>query len=646
MKKSGFSNLFLIGVAGSVCLPGFAKQKTKPNIVIILADDLGHGDLSYTGGKTPTPNIDKIMAASTRFSNFMTCPVSSPTRAGLLTGLHPLRTGQGPETDGTLDPNIVNLGNYFQKEGYKTGLFGKWHNSPSPFKEPRATCINKYGFDRFVGFYAGGIDYFSKGSTGWFHDDKQVLDEMDYSTDLISKYAIEFMDKSKVANSPFLCYVPFNAVHTPLNVKEEMLKRVPAAIREKVLKFRSLVDYRKAADSKTPPLMPYNAKVYNDDSWNEHIEGLSPEEIAYLYSAVLISLDDNVGKIMDYLKQTNQLDNTIVLFFCDNGGTPEAGNNFPFSGFKHSIYEGGVHSAAGIMIPKSVLPHTIKDVPEMCGYLDMFPTLAELTNSKQPLPKGLDGISIVDKIKGTSKPQTDRYYYWAWRNHDVIRSDKWKLFRYWNKVVLYDLVNDIAETKDVSVENPEVVKLLKQQIDIEAKKIGAAYSHIPLYLKPAAPNPLTNVIAIDLDMKTEADLKKQTLHLFNHSINILPEYFIEYDIKVDSKSELSYCYFSPLKDGKPIFDGGLGVNLDGKLLQSPTKFDNNWKHVAVGLCAFAPRKSGQFGLTFKFNTLGKATIYLDNIVIKNMKGEIIYNIFVDKFDKEGLKLTNSAVVSL
>jgi arylsulfatase A-like enzyme len=271
-----FTNALLLGTLGSICSATAAQKSTRPNVLIILADDLGHGDLSYTGGKTPTPNIDKIFAQGIRFNNFMTCCVCSPTRAGLLTSLHPLRTGQGPETDGTLDTGITNMGNYFQKEGYKTGLFGKWHNSPSPYKVPGATCVNKYGFDRFVGFYAGGIDYFSKGSTGWFHDDKLVEDELDYSTDLISKYAIEFMDKSRSENSPFLCYVPFNAVHAPLNVKEDILKRVPAAIREKVIKFRSLIDYQKAADSRTPPLMPYNAKKYNDDSWNEKIEALSP----------------------------------------------------------------------------------------------------------------------------------------------------------------------------------------------------------------------------------------------------------------------------------------------------------------------------------------------------------------------------------
>ena len=646
MLLFNYSKLVMWGALSFFCTTTIAQKSVRPNILIILADDLGHGDLSYTGGKTPTPNIDKIFNQGVRFDNYMTWCVCSPTRAGLLTGVHPLRTGQGPETDGTLDTNITNIGNYFQKEGYKTGLFGKWHNSPSPYKVPGATSVNKYGFDRFVGFYAGGIDYFSKGSTGWFHDDKLIEDELDYSTDLISKYTIEFMDKSKKANNPFLCYVPFNAVHTPLNVKEEMLKRVPASIREKVVKQRSMIEYQKAADSRTPPLLPYNAKKYNDDSWNEQIEALTPEEIAYLYSAVLISLDDNVGKIMDYLQKTNQMDNTIVLFFCDNGGTPDAGNNFPFSGFKHSIFEGGVHSAATMIIPKSVLPATIRDVPEMCGYLDMFPTLVELTKSKQPLPKGLDGISIVDKIKGAAKPQSDRYYYWAWRNYDVLRSDKWKMFRYWNKIVLYDMVKDIAETKDVSAENPEIVQKFKAQIDVEAKKIGAAYSHIPLNIKPAKPAPLGSAIAINLDASAPSDLTKKTIYVLNKGFEVLPEYYIEYDIKVDTKAELSYCYLSPLKEEKPIFDGNIGIDLTGKLVQSPTKFDNNWRHVAVGLCSFAPKKFGQFGVTFKFNTIGKATIYLDNILIKNMKGEVVQEIFVDKFNQSAFKSPNTTIVNL
>ena len=642
MKISNFCQLSLIGV---IATASSAKAQTseRPNIVIILADDMGHGDLSITGGKTPTPNIDRIIREGVQFSNFMTCPVSTPTRGGLLTGLNPLRIGAGPETGGNLDKNITNFGNYFQKEGYRTGLFGKWHNSPSPNEVPNSNIINQYGFDRFVGFYAGAVDYFSKGSTGWFHDGKLVEDELDYSTDLISKYAIEFIDKSKKEKKPFLCYVPFNAVHGPHVVKKELLKRVPADILNKVKNMKPYDDYRRAVIN-MPEWRKYNAKKYNDETWNKVWPNLDPEEMAMLYSAVIISLDDNVGLIMDYLRTNKLLDNTIVLFFSDNGGTEYAGNNSPFRGFKHSLFEGGIHSAAGLMIPKTVLPVTKKLIPEMCGYIDVFPTLAELTRSKQKLPANLDGVSIVNLIKGKAKPQTDRFLYWAWRDHDMIRSDKWKLFRYFDKVELYDMVNDIAEAKDVSKDNPLIVKQFLAQIAIEAKKYGVANIHKPLNIKSENPNPSGKVLAIEI--ASENDFKKQTVKILKKEITILADQYLEYDIKVDPTSELSFCYFSPIRGTNGIFNDKMGIDLNGKPLQSPTEFDTNWKHVSVGLGSYSPLYFNDFGLTYKFRKAGKTTIYIDNIRIKNMKGNVVYDVFTDELEKSNIKSPKAMVVEL
>lgn len=646
MVINKYSKFVILGTMSSICYSTFAQKTDRPNILIILADDLGHGDLSYTGGKTPTPNIDRIFSEGTRFGNFVTYTVSSPTRAGLLTGLNPLRTGQGPETDGNLDPKITTLGSYFQKEGYRTGLFGKWHNSPSPRTTPGAISVNNYGFDRFIGFYAGGIDYFSKGSSGWFHDNKLIEDELDYSTDLISKYAIEFMENSKNSNHPFLCYVPFNAVHTPLNVKEDILKRVPDQIRNKVTNFRTLDEYRKMADYPTPPLRAYNAQKYNDDSWNKNLGSLSKEEVDLLYSAVLISLDDNVGKIMDYIRNSNQLNKTIILFFCDNGGTPQAGNNFPFRGFKHTLFEGGIHSAAAALIPKSVLPDAVKEVPAMCGYLDVFPTLVALTKSTQPLPELMDGVSFIDNLKGISKPGSERYYYWSWTNYDVVRSDKWKLFRYFDHVELYDMVNDIGETKDVATSNPEIVKKLKEQIGIETQKLGMANAHVPLQINAKKPSPAGNAIAIEINEESSSNLKKQNILVLNKSTSPLPDYYLEYDIKVKSDASLSYCYFSPGRNDSPFFGANNGVDKTGHLLQFPTANDPNWKHVAVGIGNYSPHKFGQYFIVCKFNHPGKATIYLDNIVVRNMKGEIIQEIFIDEFNKNGFKSPNISVVKL
>lgn len=643
MVHFNYSKLLILGALGSFCTTTTAQKSTRPNILIILADDLGHGDLSYTGGKTPTPNIDRILSEGVRFNNFMTYTVSSPTRAGLLTGLHPLRTGQGPETDGNLDPNITTIGSYFQKEGYRTGIFGKWHNSPSPRKDPGAISVNKYGFDRFVGFYAGGIDYYSKGSSGWFHDNQLIEDELDYSTDLISKYAIEFMKNSKDSNRPFLCYVPFNAVHTPLNVKEDILKRVPDQIRSKVSKFRSIDEYRKIADYPTPPLRAYNAEKYNDDSWNMKLDDFSKEEVDLLYSAILISLDDNIGKIMDYLRNSDQLNNTIVLFFCDNGGTPQAGNNFPFRGFKHTLFEGGIHSAAAALIPKSVLPDVVKEVPAMVGYLDVFPTLAALTKSRQPLPELIDGVSFMDNLKGIPKQQSDRYYYWSWSNYDVVRSYQWKLFRYFGHVELYDMVNDIGETKNVATSNPEIVKKLSEQIEIEAQKLGMANAHVPLQVTVNKPNPAGNAIAFEINEELSSNLKKQTIQVLNKPTSPLPDYYLEYDIKVKSDASLSYCYFSPGKNNSPLFGPNNGVDQTGHLLQSPIANDSDWRHVAVGIGNFSPHKFGQYFINYKFDHPGKATIYLDNIVVRNMKGEIVQQIFVDEFNKNGFKSSDMSV---
>jgi arylsulfatase A-like enzyme len=556
------SKITLTGICATLAISVFAQKNTQPNIVILLADDLGHGDLSCTGGKTPTPNIDRIFKQGVVFNNFMTCPVSTPTRAGLLTAIHPLRIGQGPETGGNMDVNLVNLGNFFQKEGYRTGIFGKWHNSDSPNMVEKANTVNQYGFDRFVGFYAGALDYYSKGSTGWFHDDKLIENEGEYMTDLNSKYALEFMAKSRLEKKPFVCYVPFGAVHGPHVVKEELLKRVPAEIMSKVKDLKPYEYYRRAVVN-MQDWRKFNATYYKDDSWLKGMPKLSPEETAMLYSAMITSLDDNVGVVMDYLKKNKLLENTIVLFFSDNGGTEYAGNNSPFSGFKHSLLEGGIHAAAAMMIPKKVIPVTVKEVNPMCGYLDVLPTMVELSKSKQNLPKNIDGVSLVNQINGKITEQSNRYY-WAWREHDVIRSDKWKLFRYIDKVLLYDMVNDIAEKNDISKQNPEKVKQLLAQMNLEAKKNGAAYSHFALMIEPSKPAPSGNVIA--LNIVSDEVLSKQKLQILNFEFPVMPDQYLDYDIMIDSTANLSNAYFSIFRNGGIIFESN-GVNTDEKLLR-------------------------------------------------------------------------------
>ena len=208
------------------------------------------------------------------------------------------------------------------------------------------------------------------------------------------------------------------------------------------------------------------------------------------------------------------------------------------------------------------------------------------------------------------------------------------------------MVNDISETKNVSVSNPEVVTQMLKQIDIECRKMGVASTHLPLPIVAQKPKPSGNALMIEFENNSSDDSKKQTLFLFVKEFKVLPDTYIEYDIKVDTQAKLSFCYLSPLKANNTIFSGNLGVDSNGKLLQSPTVLDNNWKHIAVGLSSFAPTKFTQFGLTYKFNGMGKATVYIDNIVIKNLKGEIVQEIFIDTFNKNAFKAKNISIAEV
>jgi arylsulfatase A-like enzyme len=358
MQKSTFistPNLFLSSLA-LLSVSITVQSQTKPNYIIILADDLGYGDLSCHGGKTPTPNIDKLFNQGIEFSNFMTCPVSSPTRAGLLTGLNPLRTGQGPNTDGQLDTAIPTLGSVFKKDGCKTGIFGKWHNGDAPEFYPTMPHVNDYGFDRFVGFYGGGCDYYTKvwankaTSPNWYNDKNEVNNNMEYSTDVLTRSSLEFIAQNKTGR--FMTYIPFNIVHTPLHVKDVDLQRVPSSIIQAAGgQLKTWKDYYKLYnDGETPAFNNMYAQLTGDNSIFDITGTITTEERQILYSAMIINLDDKVGEIMKYLDDNNLANNTVVLFFSDNGATPD-GCGLPFSGNKHSTLDGGVHAPAVIRWP-------------------------------------------------------------------------------------------------------------------------------------------------------------------------------------------------------------------------------------------------------------------------------------------------------
>ena len=225
-----------------------AAEPAKPNVVYILSDDVGWGDLSVHGGGVPTPNIDRLFSQGVELTQFMGWCVCSPTRAMLLTGRHPIRVGTGPEVGGELALEETTIAEGFQANGYRTGVFGKWHNGGDPdtpefsaaFYEAFKSMPNKklsgghgvnaHGFDEAWVYYGGGADYFNRrtvqgrGPVSWWHNREFRGNDEGYTDDLVTQYAIEFIRENK--DRPFFCYIPFHIAHAPLQAKENDLAAI------------------------------------------------------------------------------------------------------------------------------------------------------------------------------------------------------------------------------------------------------------------------------------------------------------------------------------------------------------------------------------------------------------------------------------
>jgi arylsulfatase A-like enzyme len=603
-------------------------SQTKPNYLIILADDLGYGDLSCHGGKTPTPNIDKLFNQSVEFENFMTCPVSSPTRAGLLTGLNPLRIGQGPNTDGQLDTSIPNLGSIFKNKGYKTGLFGKWHNGNVPEFYPTLPHVNDYGFDKFVGFYGGGLDYYTKvwqnkpTSPDWYNDKTEINNNLEYATDVLTRSTIDFMEQNK--GGQFLAYLPFNIIHSPLHVRDVDLQRVPNSIIQAAGgTIRTWKEYYKLYnDVEVPAFNTMYAQLTGDNSIFDITGTLTTAERQILYSAMLISLDDKVGELMKYLDDNNLANNTVVLFFSDNGATPD-GNPLPFSGNKHSTLEGGVHAPALIRWPAGGLVGPKKFKP-MVGYLDVLPTFMEMSGISPASIGQIDGSSFLNELK-TDAQSGNRAYYWLWRDHDVIRTDNWKLNRYIDYNELFAIQTDITESSNVASGNPEVVNNLLAKLETWRESTGVAITHLaPKLSAPVNPSPDAVVLKLTADVVVNATNPEPNIQISGTGYKLLPDDYLHFDIKTETGNQADGFYISPLYNANKYFTSKRGVDQFGRVQSGGPATRGGagvWEHRVIGLGNEAPGTINKFSIILK--KTGKYIIYIDNIQIRRGDGTVI-----------------------
>ncbi len=581
-----------------------AADAAKPNVVYLLADDLGWSDLSvHPGGSIPTPNIDKLFKQGVELQNFMGWCVCSPTRAMLLTGRHPYRVGTGPEVGGELAKEETTIAEGFKANGYRTGVFGKWHNGDDPdtpeyraafteaFKDMPNKKVsggfgaNEHGFDEAWIYYGGGADYFTRrtvsgrGPVSWWHNREFRAQDAGYTEDFIVQHAVEFIRENKAR--PFFCYVPFHIVHAPLQAKESDLKDVDPKV---------------------------------------------TDETKRTYAAMVQALDKNVGILLHELDQLGLRENTIVVLTSDNGATKD-GCNLPFKGGKHSVYEGGTHLPTVIHWPQGKVAE--RPWNGLCGALDMFPTLMAMADLKMPATRPLDGKNIWPALRENANSPVDSYY-WTWRDEDTIRTADWRMHRFFDRSELFDIRTDLGETKNVADAHPDVVKSLTSKMTTWADSLGAALSHQPASAKlDNKPTPAGEVLEVTVTVTAQAKPKDQVIvPIANLQANQLATDYIEYDIATAPDSLRRGFYYSPFKgnDAKSMalnFKRGEGIDQFGREQSTGPEIKGGpgvWEHRVIGLCSSAPGILPRHALVCKGGKPGTYKVYLDNLRIRHADG--------------------------
>ncbi|TRX66095.1 sulfatase [Carboxylicivirga sp. M1479] len=420
------------------------QAQERPNIVFIMADDLGYGDLSVYGSELiQTPNLDKLAARGIQFTDFHTNGmVCTPTRAAVLTGNYQQRTGLSEvvacrwHTNVGLEPEETTFADVLKLGGYHTALFGKWHLGV----EEKYNPIHN-GFNEFAGFTSGNVDYHShinlNRDLDWWQQDK-IKDEPGYQTEIIAQHAIRYIQNAK-KDEPFCLYLPFGAPHTPNQRPYSKVERVPGHLSKKDQEaFRDSIN-------QTIPKPPEGYKLA--ESKQDRFLDISIEMVTFL--------DDCVGKIVTELERKGLIDNTLIIFTSDNGPRKMLSSG-PFKGGKGSLNEGG-HRVPMIMSWPSVIEAgRVSD--QLLMTMDLFPTLAQATGSALPKGLKLDGTSFLTLLK-KEQEMPHRYCYWGKSSGRAMRDGQWKYIENEGGTgELYNLTQDLAEANNLAAQESKRVK--------------------------------------------------------------------------------------------------------------------------------------------------------------------------------------------
>ncbi len=411
--KNNFLKGIFIGTAVSCSITSSVTAGNLPqcpNVLLILADDLGYGDLSIQGATDlKTPNIDRIFKEGVRFTNsYANSTVSSPSRAALMTGCYPDLVGvpgviRTKENDswGYLSPNATLLPNELKKARYNTALIGKWHLGLEAPNLP-----NQRGFDEFYGFLGDMMeDYYShiREKNNYMRINNRVVTPNGHATEIFTNWALEYLQRQEKEKNPFFLYLAYNAPHDPIQPPKEWLAKV-----------------------------------------KEREAGITDKRAGLV--ALIEHLDDQVGRVLNQLEKSGQINNTLIIFVSDNGGNLNfAANNGPYRGGKGDLYDGGIRIPAGMMWKNVIKPGQISD--NLLLLMDLYPTICEVAGCKTDHP--IDGISLLPTLQGKPQVTNNRtvcfmrreggmnyggsiYYSARYQNYKILQNTPWEEMQFFN----------------------------------------------------------------------------------------------------------------------------------------------------------------------------------------------------------------------
>ena len=429
---------FILIVIAGLGLTRWLAPQPRPNVLLIMTDDQGWGDLSSHGNPMlKTPVLDSLARQSAQFERFYVSPLCAPTRASLLTGRYHLRTGTVSVTKGleTMRADETTLAEIFRANGYRTGIFGKWHNGEHYPNTPAGQ-----GFDEFLGFCAGHwSNYFSTE----LQTNRDPVKTTGYITNVLTDAALSFVDRHQ--REPFFCYVPYNAPHSPHQVPDDYF------------------DPQKAAGH--------------------------DNELASIYGMV-VNIDHNVGRLLRRLDGLKLTDNTIVIFLTDNGPNGHRYNG-GMKGIKASVDEGGMRVPCFVRWPGHIRPGLA--IKSIAAHIDVLPTLVALCGLQKLETLPLDGVSMAGALLGTTNAPTGRtlFSHVAFTNDvtqlksrpGTARTDRYRLV--WNgaQPELYDMLADPNQTRDVAAYHSDQTKQL-------ADAYTRWFADVTAHLQPAPPAPV------------------------------------------------------------------------------------------------------------------------------------------------------------